>query len=104
MIDEAVRIAKAAGETLLERFGRLSAGEIERIGRRDVVTAADRAAEDLITRELARAMPGVPVLGEEAARDAGRDALPDGPCWTPVKRPPTKVRSPETSRERTGVL
>lgn len=81
MIDEAVRIAKAAGETLLQRFGRLAAGEIERIGRRDVVTAADRAAEDLITRELARAMPGVPVLGEEAAREAGRDALPDGACW-----------------------
>ena len=81
MIDEAVRIARLAGASLLERFGRLSGGEIERVGRRDVVTAADRAAEDLIVRELARATPGVPVLGEEGARDAAAGGATAGAQW-----------------------
>ncbi len=81
MIDDAVRIAEAAGSTLLERFGRLAAGEIERIGRRDVVTAADRASEALIARELARATPHVPILAEEATRGLARDGRPSGPMW-----------------------
>lgn len=81
MIDEALRIARLAGDSLLERFGRLSGGEIERVGRRDVVTAADRAAEDLIVRELGKATPGVPVLGEEGARGGASAAAARGAQW-----------------------
>jgi myo-inositol-1(or 4)-monophosphatase len=73
MIDAARRIAEEAGRALLERFGRLTAGEITRRGRRDVTTAADREAEALIRRRLAEAFPGVPVLGEEEG-GAGREA------------------------------
>jgi myo-inositol-1(or 4)-monophosphatase len=72
MIDDARRIAEQAGERLLERFGRLAAGEIERTGRRDVSTAADREAEAFIVRELTRRYPTHRVLGEEAVKE-GRD-------------------------------
>lgn len=38
----------------------------------DVVTAADRASEDLIRRRLAELRPGDAVLGEEGGEDEGR--------------------------------
>lgn len=82
MLEEARRIAEEAGALLMERFGRLSAGEIERQGRRDVSTAADRDAEALIVRRLARRFPDHRVLGEESVKQ-GRDALAlqPGPTW-----------------------
>lgn len=82
MLDEARRIAEEAGALLLERFGRLSAGEIERSGRRDVSTAADRGAEELIERRLRRLFPDHRVLGEEAVKE-GRAVLAPapGPTW-----------------------
>ncbi len=73
MIDVARKVAEEAGALLMERFGRLSGPEIERHGRRDVVTAADRAAEDLIRRRLEGYDAGIPVLSEEDARDAAPD-------------------------------
>jgi myo-inositol-1(or 4)-monophosphatase len=80
MIDLARTIAVEAGALLMERFGRLTGGEIERHGARDVVTAADREAEDLITRRLRAARPGVPVIGEEGARGSKGEA-PAGEAW-----------------------
>lgn len=80
MLDIARSVAEQAGRGLAERYGRLAATEIERIGRRDVVTAADRASEELIRRELGRATPGVPVLGEEQSRAHGA-AVPPGRVW-----------------------
>lgn len=79
MIDLARQVAEEAGQVLLERFGRLSAGEIERRGARDVVTAADTAAEDHIRRRLEGARPDIPVIGEEAS--GSLTALPAGPAW-----------------------
>ena len=79
MIDIARQVAEEAGTILMERFGRLSAAEIERRGARDVVTAADTASEDHIRRRLGAAHPGVPVLGEEAAEPV--TAAPAGPAW-----------------------
>lgn len=82
MIDAARAIAEEAGRLLLERFGRLSAGEIDRQGRRDVSTAADRQSEELITRRLLQRFPGHRVLGEEAVKE-GREGLRAlaGPTW-----------------------
>lgn len=82
MIEVARAIAEEAGRLLLERFGRLSAGEIDRQGRRDVSTAADRQSEELITRRLAQRFPDHRVLGEEAVKE-GREALRAlaGPTW-----------------------
>lgn len=68
MIDVARQIAEEAGRLLLERFGRLSAGEIDRQGRRDVSTVADRESEDLIVRRLRARFPEHAVLGEEASK------------------------------------
>ena len=82
MLEEAGRIAEEAGALLMERFGRLSAGEIERQGRRDVSTAADRDAEALIVRRLARRFPDHRVLGEESVKEGrGALALQPGPTW-----------------------
>ena len=80
MLDGARQVAERAGALLMQRFGRLSNNEIERIGRRDVVTAADKEAEELIVRELAVVAPGVPVVGEEGQRGAAEDR-PAGPTW-----------------------
>ncbi len=82
MLDAMREIAEEAGAGLLERFGRLTGAEIERHGRRDVVTEADREAEALIRRRLERAFPGVPVLGEEGSRAARlREEGSHGPVW-----------------------
>lgn len=41
------------------------------------VTAADREAEEILTKRLAEVAPGVPVLGEEAASEGRAPALGD---------------------------
>lgn len=82
MIDGAKAIAEEAGALLMERFGRLANVEVERLGRRDIVTSADRDVEELVTRRLAELDPDIPVLGEEAARGMASVAdAPDGPLW-----------------------
>jgi len=81
MIDVARKVAEEAGALLMERFGRLSGPEIERHGRRDVVTAADRAAEDLIRRRLEAHDAGIPVLSEEDARDTDGSGAASGAQW-----------------------
>ena len=82
MIDDAREIAEEAGRGLLERFGRLTSSEIERYGRRDVVTAADRESEALIQRQLRRRFPDHVILGEEEGRGkSARDIAAKGPVW-----------------------
>ncbi len=82
MIDVAREIAVEAGETLLESFGRLTAHEIQRYGRRDVVTSADKGAEALIRRRLSAAFPKHVVLGEEGGRGgSAREVASKGPVW-----------------------
>ena len=82
MIDEAREIAEAAGVLLMERFGRLTAGEIERSGRRDVSTVADRESEAFIESRLRHLFPDHDVLGEEAVKAAGgRPQLGSRPTW-----------------------
>jgi len=82
VIDTAREIAQEAGALLLESFGRLTAGEIRRYGRRDVVTSADEGAEDLIRRRLRDRFPGHRILGEEGGRGkSAREAGSSGPVW-----------------------
>ena len=82
MIDVAREIAEEAGQTLLESFGRLTAGEIQRYGDRDVVTSADKAAEALIQRRLKAAYPKHVILGEEGGRgQSAREVAAKGPVW-----------------------
>jgi myo-inositol-1(or 4)-monophosphatase len=61
----AADIVRAAGRLALDYFHRRGTLEIERKGRQDLVSVADRAVEDLIRRELDRRFPEDGILGEE---------------------------------------
>ncbi|MDH7480307.1 MAG: inositol monophosphatase family protein, partial [Syntrophomonadaceae bacterium] len=62
-LQTAIRIARQAGQLLRERMGR--ANRVTRKGRIDLVTEADRASEELITKGLWRTLPHHSVVAEE---------------------------------------
>lgn len=71
-------LAQAAAEEIMPRFGRLAASQVRiKTSAFDIVTDADEACEQAITRQLRAQFPGAVVIGEEAAgRDPGLlDAL-----------------------------
>ncbi|MFF2777689.1 inositol monophosphatase family protein [Streptomyces sp. NPDC058052] len=64
-VEEAVR--KAAAAEIMPRFRQLADHEIvEKKGPYDLVTVADRAAEEHLTQALTALLPGSVVVGEEA--------------------------------------
>ncbi|WP_067271669.1 inositol monophosphatase family protein [Streptomyces jeddahensis] len=64
-VEEAVR--KAAAVEIVPRFRQLAAHEIvEKSGPHDLVTVADRLAEEFLTTALTELLPGSVVVGEEA--------------------------------------
>ncbi|MBI3453136.1 MAG: inositol monophosphatase [Rhodospirillales bacterium] len=60
-------IRRTAAECIVPRYRRLAAHEVRKKGPGDVVTAADIAAEEMLSRLLVEHMPGSVVVGEEAA-------------------------------------
>ncbi|MER0246424.1 inositol monophosphatase family protein [Streptomyces sp. HSW2009] len=82
-VDEAVR--KAAATEIMPRFRQLAQHEIvQKNGPHDLVTVADRLAEEQLTAVLTELLPGSVVVGEEAVHaDAGiLGALTgDAPVW-----------------------
>ncbi|GLF98011.1 inositol monophosphatase family protein [Streptomyces yaizuensis] len=82
-VEEAIR--KAAAAEILPRHRRLADDEItSKSGPHDLVTAADRLAEEHLTASLTVLLPGSVVVGEEAvhADPAVLDALRgDAPVW-----------------------
>ncbi|WP_328320789.1 inositol monophosphatase family protein [Streptomyces sp. NBC_00388] len=82
-VDAAVREAAAA--EILPRFRQLAAHEIaEKSGPHDLVTVADRGAEEHLTAALTALLPGSVVVGEEAvsADPASYAAIRgDAPVW-----------------------
>ena len=64
VVSRAIRFAER--QEIAPRFGRLRSGDIEEKSPGEVVTAADRACEALLTL-LLRDIRDVPVVGEEAA-------------------------------------
>lgn len=82
-VEEAVR--KAAAAEILPRFRRLAAHEVDqKSGPHDLVTDADRLAEQRLTEDLGALLPGSVVVGEEAvhADPAVYRALQDDvPVW-----------------------
>jgi fructose-1,6-bisphosphatase/inositol monophosphatase family enzyme len=82
-VEEAVR--KAAEGEIMPRFRQLAAHEIDqKAGPHDLVTDADRLAEQYLTAVLGALLPGSVVVGEEAvhADPALYDALQgDAPVW-----------------------
>ncbi|MBA4861961.1 inositol monophosphatase [Streptomyces sp. PSKA54] len=64
-VEEVVR--KAAAVEIVPRFRQLAAHEIvEKSGPHDLVTVADRLAEEFLTTALTELLPGSVVVGEEA--------------------------------------
>lgn len=67
---DALRVADLMRETaaaeLVPRFRNLSKDDVRQKRPGDVVTVADVAAEQLLAAGLAKIMPGVPIVGEEA--------------------------------------
>ena len=83
------RVAELMRETaaaeLLPRFRNLSKDDVRQKRPGDIVTVADVAAEHRLAAGLARILPGVPVVGEEAVeKDTGLLDLigrPGEACW-----------------------
>ncbi|WP_327352232.1 inositol monophosphatase family protein [Streptomyces sp. NBC_01304] len=82
-VEEAVR--KAAAAEIMPRFRQLAEHEIvEKNGPHDLVTVADRRAEEHLTAALTALLPGSVVVGEEAvhADPSSYGALrEDAPVW-----------------------
>ncbi|MFE5921308.1 inositol monophosphatase family protein [Streptomyces sp. NPDC056468] len=82
-VEEAVR--KAAATEIMPRFRQLAAHEVDqKNGPHDLVTDADRLAEQYLTETLGALLPGSVVVGEEAvhANPASYDAIRgDAPVW-----------------------
>ena len=77
-------IRSVAREQILPRHGRLGAGDVAEKAPGDLVTVADRAAEEALTGRLAELLPGSVVVGEEAvAADPSVLRALDGaaPVW-----------------------
>lgn len=64
-LEVAREVARRAGALALQYFRDRGGLEIERKGRQDLVSRADREVEDLIRAELGRAFPHDAFLGEE---------------------------------------
>lgn len=82
-IEAAVRAAAAA--EIMPRYRQLAAHEVvEKNGPHDLVTVADRRAEEHLTASLVRLLPGSVVVGEEAVHADPKvyEALGgDAPVW-----------------------
>ncbi|MEU6658215.1 inositol monophosphatase family protein [Streptomyces sp. NPDC046821] len=82
-VEQTIRAAAAAEIT--PRFRQLAVDEVaQKSGPHDLVTVADRLAEEYLTRELSALLPGSVVVGEEAvhADPSTYDAIgEDAPVW-----------------------
>ena len=78
MIDFITELARIAGQEAMRRFGNLSPGEISTKSTVfDLVSAADRAVENLIVERLRKQYPAFAVYGEET----GRSGASSDYCW-----------------------
>ncbi len=90
-------------KAILPRYQQLKAGEVEDKGGNDPVTVADRDAEDMLAEGLARIIPGLPVVGEEAAHtDPGVLERLAGDCW--IVDPLDGTRNFATGKPPFGIL
>lgn len=84
VMDEVATILRqAAAEAILPRYRKLLAGDIEEKTPGEVVTVADREAEQIVSPQLAALLPGSRVVGEEAVatNPALMDGLDEGYVW-----------------------
>lgn len=78
----AALLRRVATEAILPRYRKLAAGDIVEKAPDDLVTIADREAEAMLTEGLQAIIPGLPIVGEEAAHADPRvlERL-SGDCW-----------------------
>ena len=103
------RVAELMRETaaaeLLPRFRNLAKDDIREKRPGDVVTVADVASEQRLAVGLAKILPGVPVVGEEAVEKRSRPRRSDRPArrdaagssirsTAPPTSPPAAIASP----------
>jgi fructose-1,6-bisphosphatase/inositol monophosphatase family enzyme len=84
LIDEVGELMRVvAGEVIMPRFGALAAGDVEEKAPGELVTIADREAEQLLSEALAQLLPGSRIVGEEqTASDPGLlNQLEHGHVW-----------------------
>ncbi|WP_203567140.1 inositol monophosphatase family protein [Aestuariimicrobium ganziense] len=62
-------LVRVSAEVVEPRFGRLASHDVDEKQPGDLVTVADREAEQVLTAELLRMTPGALVVGEEASFD-----------------------------------
>lgn len=76
-------MCQAAERAILPRFRRLAAHEIREKDADEVVTVADHESEAILAEGLSVLLPGVPVVGEEAAsmNPGLLDLLASQTCW-----------------------
>ena len=70
ILGHAIQASKLAGEILLDRFGALELGEIQKKGSTDFVTEVDREAETVIIEYLKSQFPGHAIFAEESGTNA----------------------------------
>jgi myo-inositol-1(or 4)-monophosphatase len=75
LLDLAVRAAHQAGERLRERFAEEATGVDAKTSPTDLVSDADREAEELILTAIGRARPQDGVLAEEGGRETSESGL-----------------------------
>jgi fructose-1,6-bisphosphatase/inositol monophosphatase family enzyme len=73
-IDDLIDVVRnAAASEIMPRFRNLSVSDVEtKSGPADLVTVADRAAEEMIRRGVEKILPGAAVIGEEAVAEDAR--------------------------------
>lgn len=60
-------LRKVSREVVLPHFRSLTADQIEEKAADDVVTVADKLSEEMLAEGLGKIIPGLPIVGEEAA-------------------------------------
>ncbi|MYB40027.1 3'(2'),5'-bisphosphate nucleotidase CysQ [Candidatus Saccharibacteria bacterium] len=80
-IAEITRIARRAGAAIMDIYNR--PGELEVVEKTDLspLTRADIAAHEIITRDLGRLLPDIPIVSEEGDETANRRLLAAEKFW-----------------------
>lgn len=73
VVNVMIKAAHRAGRSLQHDLGEVQQLQVSVKGPGNFVTAADRAAEEIVREDLARARPGYGFLGEEGGARAGSD-------------------------------
>ena len=75
-------LREVSQKAILPHYQTLSAHQIEEKAADDYVTVADRLSEEMLAEGLEKIVPGLPVVGEEAAHaDASVMDRLSQPCW-----------------------